>query len=160
MLEDNLVRENGGKHVSFKFILIKKVFKETEVPIYIISTSDYDQILYESVDKTNAMKDALETFEMTVNGEWFLKSKILVVFNKEDILKKKIEEKDTLSEIFPEYKGGKNFEKAQKFIEELFLSKVKGEKDRIFIVHGYIHSDITLKECFSKFNEIYSKIKK
>lgn len=106
------------------------------------------------------MKDAIETFEMTVNGEFFLNSKMLVFFNKEDLLKKKIEEKDTLCETFPEYKGGKDFEQSKKFIENLFLSKVKGDKERVYIVHGYVHSEACLKDCLTKFSEIYMKIKK
>lgn len=98
--------------------------------IYLISLSDFDEGLYE--DSTiNSMQDSLETFKLTINGEHFAKTPILVLFNKIDLLEKKISEKDTLKNVFPEYKGENDPKKAEEFIVNMFISTNKGDPNRL-----------------------------
>lgn len=63
----------------------QKCFQGAVGIIYLVSLSDYDQVVYESVDSSeeqNRMKEALEIFDKTINGDWFQNTKIHLIFNK------------------------------------------------------------------------------
>eukprot|EP01080_Neovahlkampfia_damariscottae_P008067 gene8067-12528_t len=102
-----------------------KLFTDVDIIIYLISLSDYDEFVYEAMVPTNRMLEALDCFERTINGEWFINTPVVLLFNKQDVLEKKMKEKDALVETFPEYKGGQDALKAQEFIMKLFKSKIK-----------------------------------
>jgi signal recognition particle receptor subunit beta len=85
-----------------------KVLSSVDILIYIISLSDYDEVLYENQD-INKMKEALEVFDNTINLDWFRESPIILIFNKKDMLEKKIQEEDTLKKAFSRYKGKFHF---------------------------------------------------
>lgn len=95
-----------------------------------ISLSDYDEGLYEDLS-TNSMLDSLETFRLTINGDHFAKTPILVLFNKIDLLEKKIVEKNNLKDTFSDYDGGKDPKKAEEFIIKKFISTNKGDPERL-----------------------------
>jgi guanine nucleotide-binding protein G(i) subunit alpha len=117
-----------------------KVLSSVDILIYIISLSDYDEVLYENQD-INKMKEALEVFDNTINLDWFRESPIILIFNKKDMLEKKIQEEDTLKKAFSSYKGkqrfniqlegGKNPKAAEEFIQTMFLDLYKGNPSNI-----------------------------
>jgi hypothetical protein len=126
------------------------VFEGTHILGYVISLSDYDETPYEDDDK-NALIDALETFEATISGEWFKQSEILMIFNKEDMLMKKMEKEDKLKNVFPDYKGGQDPEKAKEFIKDLFLKKlISVNRKNVHVVEGYALSDEFIRSDFDK----------
>lgn len=73
----------------------KNCFDNVNVLIYMVSLSDYDEILPEDV-RVSRMMDSLSTFEDTVNGQVFKNTPIILWFNKSDELqrKMKMEEKN------------------------------------------------------------------
>eukprot|EP01080_Neovahlkampfia_damariscottae_P000216 gene216-4462_t len=125
----------------------QKVLSSVDILIYIVSLSDYDEVLYENRD-TNKMKEAVEVFEATVNLDWFKNSPIILIFNKKDLLEKKIQENDTLKDVFPEYKGGKNPKAAEEFIQTMFFDLYKGNPDNIHQFTTSVLIPDSAKEAF------------
>eukprot|EP01080_Neovahlkampfia_damariscottae_P000213 gene213-4459_t len=127
----------------------QKVFKNVDLLIYIISLSDYDETIYEQGEGSNRMLESLETFEKTINGEWFSKTPILLVYNKKDLLTKKIQKVDKLKDIFPKYKGDTDPEQALEYITSTFNSKIQGNKDRIETIITNIILPDQVEECLN-----------
>jgi guanine nucleotide-binding protein G(i) subunit alpha len=135
-----------------------KCFQRVDALCYVISLSDYDQIVYESVDKNdNRMKDALETSESTINGEWFNATTIFLIFNKKDILREKITEKDNLKKTFSDYRGGKEYDNAHAFIISKFLQANKGPEDRLHIFTNIAVDQMEVHHVFTQILDIMAK---
>lgn len=146
-----------GKSVSF--ILFYFSVKTADVLLYIISLSDYDECLWED-PSVNKMKEAIETFDKTINQEWFQETPIIVIFNKEDLVRKKIPQKDTLKEAFPDYKGGKDPDKAIKFIQDLFLSLWKGPPNNLYPMTAQLLIADHVKKAFEILLKMGTKLQK
>jgi guanine nucleotide-binding protein G(i) subunit alpha len=117
--------------------------------MFISSLGDYDLLCYED-DSTNRMKESMDVFEEIVNGEWFKKTHIFLLFNKIDVFTKKIKTTD-LTVAFKDYKDGKDYDKALKYVTERFLDLNKHDQNRIHV------STITAtdqKDIGTKFEEI------
>jgi len=114
-----------------------------------VSLSDYDETIYEEGEGSNRMLESLDTFEKTINGEWFSKTPILLVYNKRDLLTKKIEKEDKLKDVFPKYKGGQDSNAAVEFITSTFDEKIQGNKDRIEKVITNIILPDQVEECLN-----------
>lgn len=98
--------------------------------VFVVNLCGYNKKCYED-DMTNRLLEDLTLFDEFINSERFKYSNILLLFNKKDKLKKQIEKKDELIDIFPDYKGGRNYKNALKFIIKKFLEKNKGIPKRI-----------------------------
>jgi GTPase SAR1 family protein len=112
----------------------KNCFQRVNIVIFVVSLSDFDEMVLNEGEGSNRMKEALDVFTLTVNGEVFTKTQFLLLFNKEDVLITKMTKKDTLVDAFPEYTGGQDVEAAKKFIIDLFMSKIKGDRQRFNIL--------------------------
>jgi len=77
------------------------------------------------------MHEAVELFEEICNSEWFTRTDIILFFNKDDLFRAKISRVD-LNVCFPEYTGGKDYEKACNFIRDKFLSLSKNQTKQIY----------------------------
>jgi len=66
-------------------------FKDCNIVMFVSSLGDYDLVCYED-DSTNRMKESMEVFEEIVNGEWFKKTHIFLLFNKIDVFSKKFKQ--------------------------------------------------------------------
>jgi hypothetical protein len=140
------------------------VFTDVDVVIYLISLSDYDEFVYEATESTNRMLEALDCFSQTINGEWFAKTPIVLLFNKQDVLEKKMSVKDGLVDTFPEYKGlsgflinkkgGQDAKEAQKFIMDLFMLQIKGDVERVKILSVFIINNDCVEDGFRVIQEI------
>jgi len=106
------------------------VFEGVNTIIFCVALSEYDQKLYED-EKVNRMHEAIQLFEEICNSEYFVKSDIMLFFNKEDLFRDKIARVD-LSTCFPDYTGGKDFDKACTFIRDKFFALNKNPKKQIF----------------------------
>jgi GTPase SAR1 family protein len=136
----------GQKNERKKWI---SCFRGVSILIYVASLSDYDQKCYED-NEQNRMKESMEVFDSTINGEWFKDTPIILILNKKDILEKKILERDDLKVTFPSYEGGKSVSNAIEFISKKFLEKdKKKEMDRISI-HVLKATDVQNVESFFK----------
>jgi GTPase SAR1 family protein len=95
-------------------------FEGVNTVIYVVSLGDYDLKLREDDEASNRMLDSLNVFENLCKTPFFKTSNILLFLNKVDLLAEKIQRVD-LSTCFPDYTGGKDFERSQKFIKDKFL---------------------------------------
>jgi len=66
------------------------------------------------------MHESLKLFREICNNKWFIDTNMILFLNKKDLFEEKIKNYD-LSATFPDYKGGKDFDNATKFIKEKFL---------------------------------------
>ncbi|KAJ3443997.1 guanine nucleotide-binding protein subunit alpha [Anaeramoeba flamelloides] len=105
-------------------------FEDISLILYVIASSEYDQNLYED-ESVNRMHESLNLFKETVNNNYFKNKNCIVLFNKIDLLKEKIEKID-LKACFPKYKGGMNYEEAAKYIQMKFLKAGKNCSRSIF----------------------------
>jgi hypothetical protein len=162
-LEDNEMKEKNGKNVKFQNFK-RQVFTDVDIVIYLISLSDYDEFVYEATESTNRMVEALDCFSQTINGEWFAKTPIVLLFNKQDVLEKKMSVKDSLKETFPKYEGflvfkfmelgGQDAKEAQAFIMDLFKSQIKGDVDRVKVLSVFIINNDCVEDGFKVIQEI------
>jgi guanine nucleotide-binding protein G(i) subunit alpha len=99
--------------------------------MFVSSLGDFDLLCYED-DSTNRMKESMEVFDEIVNGDWFKKTHIFLLFNKIDVFSRKIKTTD-LSVAFKDYDGGLDYEKSLKFVTQKFLDLNKFDKSRIHV---------------------------
>ena len=78
-------------------------FDNVTAILYVISLSEYDQVIEED-SKVNRMTESLNLFEEMVNGIYLRQKPFVVFFNKHDLFEKKIEHK-SIHCAFPEYRG-------------------------------------------------------
>lgn len=106
------------------------VFEGVMAIIFCVALNEYDQKLYED-EKVNRMHEAVELFEEICNSEWFVKTDIILFLNKDDLFRTKIAQVD-LNICFPEYAGGKDYDKAITFVKEKFLLLNRNTSKQIF----------------------------
>lgn len=94
-------------------------FQDVTAVIFCVALSDYDLKLYED-ETTNRMQESLKLFKDICSTKWFLNTAIILFLNKKDVFQAKIKH-SLLTECFPDYTGGNNFEEASQFIEDKFL---------------------------------------
>jgi hypothetical protein len=123
--------------------------------VFVASLGDFDQVCYED-DVTNRMKEAIELFEKTVNNVIFLDKKVVLMLNKKDVMRVKIQKRE-LSDTFEDYKGGHDYDAALAFITEKFREVIKGEKDRIVVKYCQATDASNIKEVFEEVKQILKK---
>ncbi|KAI8333096.1 guanine nucleotide binding protein, alpha subunit [Chlamydoabsidia padenii] len=87
--------------------------------IFCVALSEYDQVLLEE-SQQNRMLESLSLFESIINSRWFLHTSIILFLNKVDIFKLKVV-RCPMQNYFPDYGGGKDPNKAAKYILWRFL---------------------------------------
>lgn len=80
------------------------VFEGINAVLFLIACSDFDQSLRED-KKKNRLQESLELFRDIFWSRFLRQSGIIVFLNKQDILKKKIEEGRKIDKLFPDYKN-------------------------------------------------------
>jgi len=93
-------------------------FQDVTAVLFVVALSEYNLKLYED-GTTNRMYESLKLFKEMCNNQWFQDTAMIVFLNKSDLFKEKIS-KFPLSDTFPEYKGGDDFDKATRFISDKF----------------------------------------
>jgi GTPase SAR1 family protein len=102
-------------------------FSEVTAVLFVASLSDYDNSLRED-NMQNRLIEALQLFEEVANSSYFGNSSSLILFlNKTDLFKDKIT-RVKLSDYFPLFEGGADFEKATLFLRLRFLERVRNGK--------------------------------
>lgn len=122
-----LLDVGGQKNERRKWI---NFFDNCNVLLFFAPLSDYELQLAED-PTVNRMHDSLALFDQMCNSHFFKDSIILLLLNKDDIFRERIRVKD-LTCCFPEYTGGKDYEKAGDFIKQKFLAVNKNPKKRIY----------------------------
>lgn len=95
-------------------------FQDVTAVIFCVAMSEYDLKLYED-ETVNRTDESLKLFDEICNSKWFQTTSIILFLNKKDLFEEKIQVTD-LSVCFKDYKGGKDFQKASKFMMDKFTS--------------------------------------
>ncbi|CEP63863.1 guanine nucleotide-binding protein subunit alpha LALA0_S09e04192g [Lachancea lanzarotensis] len=89
-------------------------FDNVTLIIFCVSLSEYDQTLLE--DKTqNRLEESLILFDSVVNSRWFARASVVLFLNKIDVFAEKVQHVP-LENYFSDYAGGKDINKAAKYI--------------------------------------------
>ncbi|KAJ7272046.1 G-protein alpha subunit [Mycena haematopus] len=91
-------------------------FENVTSIVFCTSLSEYAQVLLDP----NRMLESMILFESVINSRWFLRTSIILFLNKVDVFRKKLE-KVPLEHYFPEYTGGRDTNKATKYILWRFM---------------------------------------
>ncbi|KAF8990194.1 heterotrimeric G-protein alpha subunit, GPA3-like protein [Cyathus striatus] len=95
-------------------------FENVTSILFCASLSGYDQMLA-GEKKQNQLNESLTLFEAIVNSRWFLRTSVILLFTEIDIFTLKIM-KSPLEQHFPEYLGGRDVNKATKYILLKFMA--------------------------------------
>ena len=71
---------------------------------FVAAISEFDQVLEEDKNK-NRMRETLDLFENIVNNPYFKGTNVILLLNKIDIPKEKLEAGKRISQYFPEFQG-------------------------------------------------------
>jgi len=105
-------------------------FESVTVVIFCVDLCGYDQVLRRDATQ-NHMTESLMVFDEVCNSHWFKDTKFVLLLNKTDLFKEKIENVD-LTVCWPDYSGGYNFENASTFIKQKFLDQ-NISKNELFV---------------------------
>lgn len=108
-------------------------FEGVTAIIFVAAISEYDQKLFEDA-ATNRMVEALDLFEDISNNQFFVKSSIILFFNKKDLFESKLKQKNIRdTPNFSDYAGpdGDFTAGAQYFVDK-FTSRSKQEGRQIY----------------------------
>ncbi|KAG5877840.1 hypothetical protein JTB14_036975 [Gonioctena quinquepunctata] len=83
-----------------------KVFAGIQAVLFLIAASDFDMVLRED-RKKNRLKESFELFRDIYASEFMLDAGMIVFLNKQDILRRKIEQGKNLEKYFPEFNNYK-----------------------------------------------------
>ncbi|WVO16296.1 hypothetical protein L204_103971 [Cryptococcus depauperatus] len=89
-----------------------------------------DQKLYED-ETVNRMQEAMTLFDSVANSRWFTKTSIILFLNKIDLFREKLP-LSPLSNAFPDYRGGANYDAACGFLLDKFVGLNKNPSKSIY----------------------------
>lgn len=96
-----------------------RMFEGVTTIIFCVSLSEYDQSLAEEPTQ-NRLLESFQLFQSIVTSRWFVNTSIVLFLNKKDIFQRKIT-KVPLTDYFPDYTGGRDYNRATDFIKQKFL---------------------------------------
>ncbi|KAF7314520.1 G-protein alpha subunit [Mycena kentingensis (nom. inval.)] len=115
------VKTTGITETTFKVgELMYKLFDNVTALVFLVSLSEYDQMLYED-ESVNRMQEALTLFDSICNSRWFVKTSIILFLNKIDLFAEKLP-RSPLGDYFPDYTGGDNYDAACDYLLHRFVS--------------------------------------
>ncbi|SCU89580.1 LAFA_0E19262g1_1 [Lachancea sp. 'fantastica'] len=89
-------------------------FDNVTLIIFCVSLSEYDQTLLEDKSQ-NRLEESLILFDSVVNSRWFARASVVLFLNKIDVFAEKVQHVP-LENYFSDYAGGKDINKAAKYI--------------------------------------------
>ncbi|KAJ3431454.1 guanine nucleotide-binding protein g(o) subunit alpha [Anaeramoeba flamelloides] len=127
-------------------------FEGVTAILFVSSLSEYNQLLYEDED-INRMEESLKLFYEQCNSRWFKEVPFILFLNKFDLFKEKIK-KFPLKDLFPDYDGGDDVDKAKDFIRDKFVSKCNNEDKRIYVHYTTATDSENVKIVFAMVQDI------
>ena len=110
-------------------------FNDVAVLIYVASLSGYDQVLAEDL-RTNRMIESLNLFSTLLNYQWFQKTPVILLLNKMDVFKEKINSgKHPVKPHFPECPEN-DYYGAVNYFTQLFLDQNPNPEERDIYPHS------------------------
>ena len=106
-------------------------FENVMAIIFLVAISAYDQVLIED-ESVNRMEEALVLFNSICNSKWFVHTSIILFLNKIDIFKEKIKT-SPVSNYFPDFTGGSDYEKATAYFSQRFRSLNQSSDKQVYV---------------------------
>eukprot|EP01111_Echinosteliopsis_oligospora_P006578 TRINITY_DN207_c0_g1_i1.p1 TRINITY_DN207_c0_g1~~TRINITY_DN207_c0_g1_i1.p1 ORF type:complete len:352 (-),score=32.47 TRINITY_DN207_c0_g1_i1:267-1322(-) len=106
-------------------------FDSVTAVMFCVAMSEYDQTLREDQSQ-NRMKESLLLFDEVCNSVWFKDAAFILFLNKMDLLKEKLARGSELTQCFPNYTGGSNFDSASAYIKQRFLDQNRSNNHPIY----------------------------
>ncbi|OCF36875.1 guanine nucleotide-binding protein subunit alpha [Kwoniella heveanensis CBS 569] len=132
------------------------IFDSVTALVFLIAISEYDQKLYED-ETVNRMQEAMTLFESVANSRWFTKTSIILFLNKIDLFRAKLPV-SPLSNTFPEYRGGSNYDAACSFLLEKFVSLNKNPSKSIYAHYTDATDTKALSFVISAINDVIIQV--
>ncbi|KAI9296854.1 putative guanine nucleotide-binding protein alpha-1 subunit [Neoconidiobolus thromboides FSU 785] len=124
--------------------------------IFMVAINEYDQTLIED-ENMNRMHESFTLFDSVCNSKWFQDTAIILFLNKIDILKNKVLT-SPVSNYFPEYQGGTDFQSACEFFKGKFLALNKNVEKQIYCHFTCATDTKQIKFVMSAVNDIVVQI--
>jgi len=109
------------------------VFEEVTVVIFCVGLSSFDETIREE-SLTNGMLETLNVFNEIYTSHWLQSSVMILFLNKSDLFKEQLASGKSISNLFPEFTGGVDYNESISFITAKF-TKVATDKP-IVSEHG------------------------
>jgi len=148
-LKFELVDVGGQRSERKKWI---QCFDNVTSVLFIISLSDYNQVLYED-NTTNRMRESEKLFGEILNCIFFQHTPFIVFFNKIDIFQEKLKFAK-LENYLPEYSGSQDYKEALTFIKRKFLRKNRFPDRDIYSFETTATDTNLVKNIFGAISEI------
>jgi len=105
-------------------------FQDVTAILYCVSLSEYDLRLFEDTT-VNRMHESLQLWTDVVNGDWFVKTAMIVFLNKVDLFREKLT-RVPLGVCFPDYQGDNSYEHTTAFIEQKFRAQSNNPAKQLY----------------------------
>jgi GTPase SAR1 family protein len=103
------------------------VFENVTGVIFCVGLSSFDQTIPED-NTTNRMIESLNLFTEINASPWFQSVVMILLLNKADLFREKLEAGKSISNIFPEFTGGLDYDGSINFIKGEFLKVLYPDK--------------------------------
>ncbi|KAG2381587.1 hypothetical protein C9374_005971 [Naegleria lovaniensis] len=123
-------------------------FVDTTAVIFITSLNDFDMMLEEDKN-TNRMHESMLLFREVCDLECFKEIPIIILFNKDDLFREKIQQSD-LRVAFSDYSGGHQYETARDFI----VNKFKSLNTRNNLMYCHVTTATNTNNISMVFNDV------
>jgi len=143
----NITDVGGQRSQRRKWILC---FEGVSAMIFWVNLNGFDTYCEEDPN-TLALIESLQIFDEVINNKILKDIVPIIFFNKVDLFKEKIKEKN-IDSCFPDYKGAQTFEEASKFISEKFLNTCKDRRE--------IYAHFTTATDTENISKVFKDIKK
>ncbi|KAL1925442.1 uncharacterized protein VTP21DRAFT_325 [Calcarisporiella thermophila] len=105
-------------------------FENVSAVIFLVALSEYDQRLRED-ESANRMTESLTLFGSICNSRWFVHTSIILFLNKIDLFREKLQA-TPLSNSFPDYVGGADYDQACDYLLNKFAAENQSESKQIY----------------------------
>lgn len=125
------------------------VFDDVAAVLFCVALDEYNMKLLEDRNVWR-MHESLKLFGEVVNSSHLANSGMILFLNKKDLFAEKIKQVDLL-DVFPNYKGGKNYDNAIDYIEKQFTKEAK--------VPGRVYVHVTIATDTENISFVFNAVK-
>lgn len=128
----------------------KRCFKQADFLIFVVSLSDFDQLMFED-DSLKRSEDSINLFQNMVNSPTFSQKPIFLVLNKIDIFEKKLKEfPGEFKKAYPDYEGDiSSVDACIQHVIECYLRRLSPDRNK---AQAWVKTIIT---CALDKNDVY-----
>ncbi|PRP77536.1 sperm associated antigen 6-like, partial [Planoprotostelium fungivorum] len=131
-------------------------FENVTLVLFCVAINEYD-LPVENGQCSYKLQESLKLFTDICNSQWFNSTSVVLLFNKEDLFKEKVEKVD-LKVCFPEYTGGLNYNKAMHFLQNKFTGRNQNTNKSVHIYPLVATDKESIHSLFNAVREITKKV--